>query len=58
MRNKMKLLVVGAFALLIAVPGLAQTPEASILPVTEPLDVGGTILQPGTYLIRAEAVSG
>lgn len=52
MRNKMKLLVVGAFALLIAVPGLAQTPEASILPVTEPLDVGGTILQPGTYLIR------
>ena len=45
------------FALLIATPAVfAQnmpiTPEASILPVTEPLDVGGTILQPGTYMIR------
>ncbi len=52
MRSNMKLLMVSAFALLIAVPAVAQTPEASILPVTEPLDVGGTILQPGTYLIR------
>jgi hypothetical protein len=34
-------------------PGaLAQIPEVSTLPVTEPLEVGGTILQPGTYVIR------
>jgi hypothetical protein len=52
MKNKVKLSVVGAFALLLAIPALAQTPEASILPVTERLDVGGTILEPGTYLIR------
>jgi hypothetical protein len=42
-----------ALALLLLVPALyAQTPEVSTLPVTEPLDVGGTVLQPGTYLIR------
>lgn len=52
MKNRMKLSAVGAFALLLAIPALAQTPEASILPVTERLDVGGTILEPGTYLIR------
>jgi hypothetical protein len=52
MKNKVKLSVVGAFALLLAIPALAQTPEASILPVTERLDVGGTILEPGTYLIH------
>lgn len=52
MNSKVKLVAVGAFALLISMPALAQTPEASILPVSEPLDVGGTILQPGTYLIR------
>lgn len=52
MKNTMKLLVV-AIALLIGIPAaFAQTPEVSTLPVTEPLDVGGTILQPGTYLIR------
>lgn len=50
MRNAMKALTV--IALLTAMPVLAQTPEVSTLPVTEPLDVGGTILQPGTYLIR------
>lgn len=53
MKHMMRLMLVSAFALLIAAPAaFAQTPEASILPVTEPLDVGGTILQPGTYTIR------
>jgi len=53
MKSSMKPLIVSALALLICVPAaFAQTPEASILPVTEPLDVGGTILQPGTYMIR------
>src|SRR5688500_15341616 len=54
MKKMLRLMVVSAFALLIAIPAaFAQTtPEASILPVTEPLDVGGTILQPGTYTIR------
>ena len=52
-RTTTKLMLIGALALLIATPAaLAQTPEASVLPVTEPLDVGGTILQPGTYTIR------
>lgn len=53
MKSMIRLMVVATFALLIAVPAaLAQTPEASVLNVTEPLDVGGTILQPGTYTIR------
>jgi hypothetical protein len=53
MKSPFKFLLLSALALLMAVPAaLAQTPEASVLPVTEPLDVGGTILQPGTYLIR------
>lgn len=53
MKSSMKPLIVSALALLISLPAaFAQTPEASILPVTEPLDVGGTILQPGTYMIR------
>lgn len=52
MKGKMKFLLVTAFALLIAAPGaFAQIEETSTLPVTEPLDVGGTILQPGTYTI-------
>ena len=52
-KNSMKLLVVSAFALMIAVPAaFAQMPVVSTLPETEPLDVGGTILQPGTYQIR------
>ncbi len=53
MKNVLKVLTV--LTLLTAVPVLAQTPEVSTLPVTEPLDVGGTILQPGTYLIRVVA---
>lgn len=52
MKSMFRLLVVAAFALLICVPAaLAQIPETSVLPVDEPLDVGGTILQPGTYAI-------
>ncbi|MGK2856298.1 MAG: hypothetical protein ACSLFQ_03725 [Thermoanaerobaculia bacterium] len=30
----------------------AQIAEASFLRIAEPLDVGGTLLQPGTYVIR------
>lgn len=53
MKSTWKRLAVFAFALLISAPALfAQSPETSTLPVTEPLDVGGTVLQPGTYLIR------
>ncbi len=53
MRNMLRLLVVGAFALLIFIPAaFAQTPEVSTLPVTEPLQVGSVILQPGVYTIR------
>lgn len=53
MKNTLRLVVLAALALLISVPAtFAQTPETSTLPVTEPLDVGGTILQPGTYTIR------
>lgn len=55
MRNTMKLLMVSAIVLMIAAPAaVAQTgsQEVSPLPVTEPLDVGGTILQPGNYVIR------
>lgn len=53
MKNTMKLLMVSVFALMIAAPAaFAQTQEVSNLPVTEPLDVGGTILQPGNYVIR------
>ena len=52
MKGKTKFLLVTAFALLIAAPGaFAQIEETSTLPVTEPLDVGGTVLQPGTYTI-------
>jgi hypothetical protein len=52
MKSMLRLLAVGAFAL-ITVPGaFAQIPEVSTLPVIEPLDVGGTILQPGDYTIR------
>lgn len=53
MKPTMKFIAVSAFALLVSIPAaLAQTPEASLFPVTEPLDAGGTILQPGVYLIR------
>jgi len=52
MKNPLKLMAVSVIALLMSVAAFAQTPEASLLPINEPLDVGGTILQPGTYLIR------
>lgn len=53
MKTTLRLTGICALALLISAPAaLAQTPESSVLPVTEPLDVGGTILQPGQYLIR------
>jgi hypothetical protein len=53
MKNTLRLMAAGALVLLVAAPAaLAQTMEQSTLPVTEPLDVGGTILQPGTYHIR------
>jgi hypothetical protein len=52
MKSTLRLTLVSAFALLISMAAFAQSPEVSTLPVTEPLDVGGTILQPGTYMIR------
>lgn len=52
MKSTLRFIVVSAFALLISMAAFAQSPEVSTLPVTEPLDVGGTILQPGTYMIR------
>jgi hypothetical protein len=53
MKHSMIVLAVCAFALLLAAPeAVAQTPEVSTFPVTEPIDVGGTIIQPGTYAIR------
>lgn len=53
MTNRSRFTLAAAFTLLIAAPALvAQTPEASILPVNEPLEVSGQILQPGTYTIR------
>lgn len=53
MKQLFRVLAISAFALMISVPmAYAQIPEASVLPVDEPLDVGGTILQPGTYNIR------
>jgi hypothetical protein len=53
MKNPLKMLAITAIALLMAAPAaLAQSPEVSTLVLTEQTDVGGTILEPGTYLIR------
>jgi hypothetical protein len=53
MKCLLRVMAVSAFALLMAAPAaVAQTPEVSTFPVTEPIDVGGTIIQPGTYAIR------
>jgi hypothetical protein len=53
MKQTLRLLVVGAIALMSSIPAaFAQSPEASTLPVTEPLLVGSTTLQPGTYVIK------
>lgn len=55
MKHTMKVMAISAIALLLSLPAMAQTPEVSTLPITEPTEVGGTILQPGTYLIRVVA---
>lgn len=57
MKHSLKLFAVAVFALLLAAPALVAqnmpiTPEVSYFPVTEPTDVGGKVLQPGTYVIR------
>jgi hypothetical protein len=44
--------VISVFGLAPAPLANAQIPEVSYLPVEEPLDVGGTTLQPGVYVIR------
>lgn len=57
MKRTLRLFATGVFALLVCMPAVyAQTPETSRLPVTEPLDVGGTILEPGNYIIRLAPV--
>jgi len=57
MKTSIRPLAAVIFALLLVTPVLVAqnmpiAPEASILNVTEPLDVGGTVLQPGSYLIK------
>lgn len=53
MKAPTRLPVLSAFALIFGViSAIAQAPEASYLRVGEPLDVGGTLLQPGVYVIR------
>lgn len=53
MKNALKLMAVSAIVLMISAPAaFAQSQEVSTLSITEPTDVGGTILQPGTYMIR------
>src|SRR5215217_4113248 len=56
MKHSVRFFAVAMFALLVAMPvvhaqNMPITPEVSTLPVTEPLDVGGTVLQPGKYQI-------
>jgi hypothetical protein len=41
-----------AIGVISAPNAMAQIAETSFLRVTEPLDVGGTVLDPGTYVIR------
>ena len=55
MKHTTKVMAISAIALLLSLPAMAQTPEVSTLPISEPTEVGGTILQPGTYLIRVVA---
>lgn len=58
MKALTRLLALSAFVVIfgvISVPhAVAQIDEASHLSVAEPLDVGGTILQPGAYVIRVQ----
>lgn len=44
--------LVVVFGVISGPSAVAQLPESSFLNVVEPLDVGGTILQPGKYVIR------
>jgi hypothetical protein len=56
MKVLMKLLVLSAFAVIfgmISAPNaFATIPEGSFLRAEESVDVGGTILEPGVYVIR------
>lgn len=55
MKTMYKLVALLGFAMMIGIlapAALAQSPEASTFSISEPLDVGGTVLQPGTYTIR------
>lgn len=40
------------FGTISAPEAMAQIQEASYLRITEPLDIGGTVLEPGVYVIR------
>lgn len=55
MKNLIEILTISVFALLLSVSlAFAQTiPEKSTLPVDQPIDVGGTVLQPGVYAIHS-----
>ncbi len=44
--------LVVVFGTIVTFDATAQIPETSYLRVSDPLDVGGTILEPGTYVIR------
>lgn len=44
--------LVFVFGTITAFDAIAQIPEASYLRLAEPLDVGGTLLEPGTYVVR------
>ena len=56
MDGKTRIVTVAACALLAVLAAvsvaLAQIPEASYLTVDQPLDVGGTVLEPGVYVIK------
>jgi hypothetical protein len=53
MKSSSRLLIAGAMALMILAPAaMAQTPEVSPFPVTEPTEISGTVLQPGNYMIK------
>jgi hypothetical protein len=55
MKRLTTLMALGAIAIMCGVIGatdaMAQKPETSFLRVGQPLDVGGTILEPGVYVI-------
>ena len=58
MRNPLRLVVLCAIALLMSVPAAAQmVPENSTLILDQRTDVGGTVLEPGTYMIKSVAES-